>query len=93
MKTNRRQFVKTTGSVALGSMLLPGVLTASSFGEVGSPEIGIQVYTTNRFMGTDVRAAFQKIADIGFKNIEIASNSIGPYYGLKLLEIKTYRRS
>lgn len=88
MKTNRRDFVKTTGAVALGSMIVPGILKGSSFGQAVNQEIGIQVYTTNRFMGTDVKAAFQKIAEIGFKNIEIASNNIGPYYGLKPLELK-----
>jgi len=89
MNTNRRKFLKSTGAMALGSMLAPSLLRGAAFGNAAAmPEIGIQVYTTNRFMGTDVKAAFRKIAEIGFKNIEIASNNIGPYYGLKPLELK-----
>jgi sugar phosphate isomerase/epimerase len=39
-------------------------------------------------MGTDVKAAFEKIASIGFKNIETASNMIGPYYGMTPRELR-----
>ncbi len=89
MNTNRRKFLKSTGAMALGSMLAPGLLRGAAFGNAAAmPEIGIQVYTINRFMGTDVTGAFRKMAEIGFKNIEIASNNIGPYYGLKPLELK-----
>lgn len=41
MKTNRRDFVKTTGAVALGSILAPSILKGSSFGLAAAPAIGI----------------------------------------------------
>ena len=38
--------------MALGSILAPGILRGAAFGNaVAMPEIGIQVYTINRFMG------------------------------------------
>ncbi len=87
--TSRREFLRNTGAIAMSSILVPGMLKgASSVGRAKSKDIGIQVYTTNSFMGKDPKVTFQKLADIGFKNIETAFNPIGPYYGMKPRELK-----
>lgn len=54
---------------------------SSFFPNTVQREIGIQVYSVNRFLGKDPKALFQKIADFGFTAVETASNPIGPYYG------------
>jgi sugar phosphate isomerase/epimerase len=88
--TSRRDFLRNTGAIAMSTLLVPGMLKGSSLkAGVPSQGIGIQVYTTNSFMGKDPKATFQKLADIGFKNIETAFNPIGPYYGFKPRELKS----
>jgi sugar phosphate isomerase/epimerase len=88
--TSRRDFLRNTGAIAISSMLVPGMLKGASLpGRAKSAGIGIQVYTTNSFMGKDPKITFQKLADIGFKNIETAFNPIGPYYGMKPKDLKT----
>ena len=88
--TSRREFLRNTGAIAMSSILVPGMLKGASLtGRAKSTDIGIQVYTTNSFMGKDPRVTFQKLADIGFKNIETAFNPIGPYYGMKPKELKS----
>jgi sugar phosphate isomerase/epimerase len=88
--TSRREFLRNTGAIAMSSILIPGMLKGASLpGLAKSTGIGIQVYTTNAFMGKDPRATFQKLADIGFKNIETAFSPIGPYYGMKPKDLKS----
>lgn len=88
--TSRREFLRNTGTIAMSSILVPGMLKGASLpGRAKSTGIGIQVYTTNAFMGKDPKAAFQKLADIGFKNIETAFSPIGPYYGMKPKDLKS----
>jgi len=71
-------------------MLVPGILKGASLpGRPKSTGIGIQVYTTNSFMGKDPKVTFQKLADIGFKNIETAFSPLGPYYGMKPKDLKS----
>ncbi len=87
---SRRNFLRNTGALAMSSILVPGLLKGASLPvRAKSSDIGIQVYTTNSFMGKDPRATFQKLADIGFKNIETAFSPIGPYYGMKPKDLKS----
>ncbi len=86
MKT-RREFLRTTGAAAVGAIVLPEMLTLTSCKE-SMAGIGIQTFTINNFMGTDIRAAFKKLADIGFKNIETATYTDDTYYGLRPKELK-----
>jgi sugar phosphate isomerase/epimerase len=86
MKT-RREFLRTTGAAAVGAIVLPEMLTLTSCKE-SMAGIGIQTFTINNFMGTDIKAAFKKLADIGFKNIETATYTDDTYYGLRPKELK-----
>ncbi|WP_242923222.1 sugar phosphate isomerase/epimerase family protein [Pontibacter liquoris] len=94
---NRRNFFKTTGALALGSLLLPGcagsaVSQDSSQAEGGRKNsttagkklaVGLQLYTVRELMDQDVRGTLQKIATIGYKNLESAAGKSGHYYGMK----------
>jgi len=64
--TSRREFLRNTGAMALGGLLVPDFLKGVS-PKKGKPAagIGIQTFTINAFMGSDVKAAFKKLADIG----------------------------
>jgi sugar phosphate isomerase/epimerase len=79
---NRREFLKNSGALALGSFLLPQLLRAESMKSFPAVlPIGIQLYTLNHFLGDDVKATLQQIASIGFTYIESASSAKGMYYG------------
>jgi sugar phosphate isomerase/epimerase len=80
---DRREFLKKSGALALGGILLPNIMRGNLVNmHAVQHDIGIQVYSTNSFM-KDPKAVFEQLAKIGFKNIETAFSPIGPYYGMK----------
>ena len=72
MKT-RRHFLKTVGTVALGSMILPSIVSARI--KIKNP--GIQLYTVRTEMLADARGTLKKLADLGIKQIESARSDKG----------------
>ncbi|MDZ7897285.1 MAG: sugar phosphate isomerase/epimerase [Arcicella sp.] len=79
---NRREFLKNTGAIALGSMFLPNL--ADTFGKKLTPKnFGVQLYTTMSIIDNDVTGTLKQIADIGYKDIESAFSRKGGYYGMK----------
>ena len=87
--TNRRDFLKSSGALAFGGMLLSGILKGSSI-QSGKPlpGIGIQTFTLNSLMTSDPAGTLKRLSEIGFKNIETASYSKGSFYGYKPKELK-----
>jgi sugar phosphate isomerase/epimerase len=83
MKT-RRNFLKTAGTVAIGSMILPSFVSARA--KIKNP--GIQLYTVRTEMLADARGTLKKLADLGIKQIESARSAKGNYYGLSAKEMK-----
>ncbi len=88
---NRREFLRRSGALVLGSFLIPKLTDATLISRLSksSSGIGIQLYTANRFMGTDVKAFLEQIAAIGFTEIESAFSPLGNYYGMKPKELAT----
>lgn len=79
----RRDFLKQTGTLALGSVML------SSFGNKGrTGNPGIQLYTVRKEMLEDAAGTLKKLAALGIKQIESAGSDKGYYYGLKPMEMK-----
>jgi sugar phosphate isomerase/epimerase len=83
---NRRDFLKTTGLFAAGSLLLPAFLPASAATRVKNT--GIQLYTVRKEMLADATGTLKQLAKIGFKELESARSEKGNYYGLSPKEIK-----
>lgn len=83
MKT-RRNFLKTAGTVAIGSMILPSFVSAMA--KIKNP--GIQLYTVRTEMLADARGTLKKLAELGIKQIESARSAKGNYYGLSAKEMK-----
>ena len=82
----RRNFIKTTGVFALGSVFLPKMLSA---GVKPPKRVGIQLYTVRNEMLKDAAGTLKQIAAIGYKEIESARSEKGNYYGLTPKEIKS----
>lgn len=82
MKT-RREFLKASGSLALGSLLLPHLSRAAKV-----KNVGIQLYTVRKEMLADAVGTLKQLAKIGYKELESARSEKGNYYGLQPKEIK-----
>src|SRR5882762_3222196 len=93
----RKDFLKTAGLLAAGSLLLPELVRSAATrlavpaGAAASARvknIGIQLYTVRQEMLADPVATLRQLAKIGFKELESARSEKGNYYGLSPKEIK-----
>ncbi|HEX3384503.1 MAG TPA: sugar phosphate isomerase/epimerase [Mucilaginibacter sp.] len=78
--TNRRKFLQQSGTLALTSLLLPKLGAANIFEKTARP-IGLQAYTLGNLMITDTKGTLQKVAAIGYKELESAGSQKGNFYG------------
>ncbi len=79
---NRRNFLKHTGAFALSSLLLPQLGKAASvFNKAAHAPIGLQLYTLGQLMTQDAKGTLQKVAAIGYKELESAGSQKGIFYG------------
>jgi len=90
MSTYRRNFLKQSGALLAGGLILPGLSKASDlFGNAAeSWPVGIQLFTVFKPMNDDPEGTLKKIAAIGFKEVESAFSTRGGYYGYKPKEFK-----
>ena len=93
MKYNRRNFLKTSSASALGLMALPycsspasNKTTVASKASIG---VGIQIYTIRDAIAADLEGSLEKVAEMGYKNLELASYSDGKFYGKSPSEFKS----
>ncbi len=79
---NRRDFLKNTGAMALGGLMLPNL--ADAFSEAKKVKnFGVQLYTTMSVIDKDVEGTLRQISGIGYKEIESAFSMKGGFYGMK----------
>lgn len=83
-KQSRRDFLKISAAGTLGALILPAC--SSNPASI----VGLQLYTVRDFMNTpeDVKASLKKIADIGYKNLELAGYADGKFYGFAPKEFR-----
>jgi sugar phosphate isomerase/epimerase len=80
----RRNFIKQSGAVALGSLLFSNKSVAAFFYEAAKKhKLGLQLFTFFNVIDADVKGTLQKIAGVGYKEIESAFSKLGGYYGMK----------
>jgi sugar phosphate isomerase/epimerase len=80
----RRDFLKSMGALAVGSVLLPSY----KFAPKKVSNAGIQLYTFRSDLMKDAKGTLKVIADLGIKQIESAASNKGLYYGLTPTEMK-----
>lgn len=76
----RRNFIRTTGLAVAGSSLLSN--TALAFQNATRP-IGVQLYTLMGIIDNDLDGTLQKLAVLGYTELESAFSMKGGFYGLK----------
>lgn len=77
--TNRRKFIRQSSTIAIGSLIFPGILRSTLFAQ--TRPIGLQLYTLGNLMTTDAKGTLQKLAAIGYKELESAGSQKGNFYG------------
>jgi sugar phosphate isomerase/epimerase len=98
MKTNqsRRDFLRISAAGAIGAIAVsqigckPGAkpAAASAVDNPGSTGIGLQLYTIRDAMTADVSGSLKRVADMGYKYLELASYADGKFYGIEPAEFK-----
>jgi sugar phosphate isomerase/epimerase len=83
---SRRNFLKASGMLAAGSLLLPDLIQAASRRSV--KDVGLQLYTVRNEMLKDNVGTLKQVAALGYKGIESAGSDKGSYYGFKPAEMK-----
>lgn len=86
MNQNRRQFLKRSSMAAAAVMLLPSCVGGVE-NELIS-KIGLQLYTVRDQMKADALGTLKRIAEIGYKKIEMAGYDDGKMYGFEPYEFK-----
>ncbi len=81
---NRRDFIKRSGIFGLSAL---GLLQACA--PTGRPRIGVQLYSVREDMLADAAGTLEKLARIGYNELESARSVKGFYYGLQPKEIRT----
>ncbi|GAC1301810.1 MAG: sugar phosphate isomerase/epimerase [Mucilaginibacter sp.] len=87
MNFNRRKFLQSAGTLALGSMAFSG-RAASLFNDMAPHPVGLQLFTFFGIIDDDVKGTLTKISGVGYKEIESAFSKKGGYYGMKPKEFK-----
>jgi Xylose isomerase-like TIM barrel len=80
---NRRHFIRKTGALALGSLILTRHGYASFFNSAASHPVGLQLFTLFNTIDKDVPGTLKQIAQVGYLEIESAFSMKGGFYGMK----------
>lgn len=87
----RRNFLKVSGAAALTSVIAPKDIFAAFSKK--PHEIGLQLFTLFDLIDKDPRPAFEKVAAIGYTEIESSFSKIGPFYGMTPKEFAPFVKS
>lgn len=80
----RRKFIQQSGTFALASLFVTKFGNTNLFASPNAyPPIGLQLYTLGDLMTTDAKGTLQKLAAIGYKEVESAGSKKGNFYGYK----------
>ena len=81
--TTRRSFLKTSGVLSAGLLIIPSEL------QFKSATIGLQLYTVRDAMGKDPAGTLARVAKIGYNSVEGATyTGTQKFYGMSAKEFK-----
>jgi len=86
---NRRSFLKTSAAGALGLMALSplGCVSAAN-NDKKNFGVGLQLYSIRDAIAADMPGSLKKVAELGYKYVELASYADGKFYGLDPIEFR-----
>jgi sugar phosphate isomerase/epimerase len=83
----RRTFIQHTALAAAGAMLSPAAV--AGLRGTRSSAIGLQLYTLKDIIRKDVKGTLQKVAEIGYKELEAYSYGDGKIFGMPYQDFST----
>ena len=88
--TSRRRFIRDASTLTLGGLVLPQFTQAYNIFPSAAPyPIGIQLFTLFRAMNDDPKGTLEKVAAVGYQEVESAFSTRGGYYGYTAKEFKS----
>ncbi len=88
--TTRRSFLRDAGALTLGGLVLPHLSDANAlFPGMAPRPVGLQLFTLFRPMSDDPKGTLEKVAAVGYKEVESAFSLRAGYYGYKAKEFKS----
>ena len=94
-KKSRREFLRVSAAGALGTIVFSqyGCRSKNSNAGKSTPDpktfgIGLQLYTIRDAMAADVPGSLKKVADMGYKYLELAGYADGKFYGYAPTDFK-----
>src|SRR5947209_601634 len=85
---SRRKFLQQTGTLALAGLALPRLAGARLLtGAKSKWPIGLQLYTLGDLMIKDPKGTLEKLAAIGYREMESAGSQKGNFYGYEPKEL------
>src|SRR5436190_14890381 len=82
MNSSRRDFIRQS------SLLTAGLFINKEEWFKTQKNIGIQLYTLRNDMGKDPKGTLQKVAQLGYKEVETFGYNQGKWFGLTATELK-----
>ena len=82
----RRDFLKISGASSIGMMASPYLMSCGS--SATTSEYGLGLYTIRNELKQDYRGSLEKVAQIGFRNLEFFDYDNGKYIGTSSAELK-----
>jgi sugar phosphate isomerase/epimerase len=83
MNSSRRDFIRQS------SLLTAGLFINKEEWFKKQKKIGIQLYTLRSDMGKDAKGTLQKVAQLGYKEVETFGYNQGKWFGMTAAELKT----
>jgi sugar phosphate isomerase/epimerase len=78
---NRRNFIKSSGTFAIGSLIFSNKALAAF--HANTHAVGLQLFTLFNTIDKDVAGTLKQVAGAGYKELESAFSMKGGFYGLK----------
>lgn len=87
-KQSRREFLRISAAGALGAVVLSNYSCRGGGAKAELPGVGLQLYTIRDAMAADVPGSLKKVAELGYKYVELADYADGRFYGYEPAEFK-----
>ena len=82
MNTSRRDFIRQS------SFLTAGLLISKDEFFKKNKNIGVQLYTLRNELGKDAKGTIEKVAQLGYKQVETFAYSNGKWFGMTAVEFR-----
>jgi sugar phosphate isomerase/epimerase len=84
-KRSRREFIQLSAAGAMGALFVSQYSCSSGSGFDG---VALQLYTIRDAISADLAGTLKKVAEMGYKYLELAGYGDGKFYGMEPAEFK-----